>query len=78
MTEKNSVCIRCKYLDTSGEAFVVRKDGGREMIAECSYGNLGKNMGNRKNCVWFKAANTEVVEDRMRSFEKSEKMGTEK
>lgn len=72
MTSKNSICAKCKNLDTDCNSFAIGENGNVELIAHCIYG--GKNAGDRKMCKKFKEATTDVVENRVNAFNQAEKI----
>lgn len=70
MTSKNSICAKCKNLDTDCNSFIIGENGNVELIAHCVYG--GKNAGNRKMCKRFKQADNAVVDNRVDAFNRAE------
>lgn len=70
MTNKNSICAKCKNLDTDCNSFATDDNGNIVLIAHCIYG--GKNAGNRKMCKRFKQADNAVVDNRVNAFNRAE------
>lgn len=69
MTSKNSICVKCKNLDTDCNSFAIEENGCIGLIAHCIYG--GKNAGDRKTCKKFKEAYGTIVENRVNAFDKA-------
>lgn len=72
MTSKNSICAKCKNLDTDCNSFAIEEDNNIGLIAHCVYG--GKNAGNRKMCKKFKEATADIIENRVNAFNQAEKI----
>ncbi len=61
MTNKNSICIKCKHLFAFINGCCVT--GNRKyLISQCEYG--GKNAGNRKSCKRFEETDKKTIQKR--------------
>lgn len=71
MTSKNSLCIKCKNLETYHS--LCTPAGGKEalLISSCLYG--GVNAGNRKQCKSFEPTEQEKITERLNIFKEFEK-----